>query len=50
MTKKKYCYEFSEHRQYKCLLCDRTMHEPTSHYCNGQYRKHNLKFTKDETI
>lgn len=21
------------------------MHKPTSHYCNGQLRKHNLKFT-----
>lgn len=51
MTKKKYCYEFTEYRQYKCCLCGRTMHEPTPHICNGQYRKHNLIFIKkDEEI
>ena len=50
MTKRKYCYEYTEYRQYKCCECGRTMHEPTSHYCNGQYRKYNLKFKKYETI
>ena len=24
------------------------MHEPISHYCNGQYRKHKLNFTKED--
>ena len=48
MTKKKYCYEYTEYRQYKCCLCGRTMHKPTPHICNGQYRKHNLKFTKED--
>lgn len=48
MTKKKYHYEFTEYRQYKCCLCGRTMHKPTPHICNGQYRKHNLKFTKED--
>lgn len=50
MSKRKYCYEFSEYRQYKCSECGRTMHEPTSHYCNGQYRKHKLNFEKYETV
>ena len=27
MSKRKYCYEFTEHRQYKCCECDRTMHK-----------------------
>ena len=44
MTKRKYHYEFSEYRQYKCCECGRTMHEPTPHYCNGQYRKYKLNF------
>ena len=44
VSNKKYCYEFTEHRQYKCCECGRTMHEPVPHYCNGQYRKHHLKF------
>lgn len=44
MTKRKYCYEFTKYRQYKCCICGRTMHEPTPHICNGQYRKHNLEF------
>ena len=48
MTKKKYRYEFTEHRQYKCSECGRTMYEPTPHYCNGQYRKHNLEFLKKD--
>ena len=48
MSKRKYYYEFTEHRQYKCCKCGRTMHEPTSHYCNGQYRKHKLNFTKED--
>ena len=46
MTKRKYFYEFTEYRQYKCCLCGRTMHEPTPHICNGQYRKYKLKFNK----
>ena len=46
MSKRKYFYEFTEYRQYKCCECGRTMHAPTPHLCNGQYRKHNLKFTK----
>ena len=46
MSKIKYCYEFTEYRQYKCCECGRTMHEPTPHLCNGQYRKHKLNFTK----
>ena len=46
MTKKKYYYEFTEHRQYKCCECGRTMHKPTPHFCNGQYRKHKLNFLK----
>lgn len=46
MTKRKYSYEFSEYRQYKCCRCGRTMHEPTPHICNGQYCKHNLEFWK----
>ena len=46
MTKRKYSYEFSEYRQYKCCRCGRTMHEPTPHICNGQYRKYNLEFWK----
>ena len=48
MSKRKYCYEFTEHRQYKCCECGRTMHKPTAHYCNGQYRKHNLEFLKKD--
>ena len=48
MYKKKYFYEFTEYRQYKCCLCGRTMHKPTPHICNRQYRKHNLKFTKED--
>ena len=48
MSNKKYCYEFTEHRQYKCCECGRTMHEPTPHICNGQYRKHKLKFKRKE--
>lgn len=24
------------------------MHKPTAHYCNGQYRKHNLEFLKKD--
>ena len=44
MTKRKYYYEFTEHRQYKCCECGRTMHKPTPHLCNGQYRKHKLRF------
>ena len=46
MTKKKHCYEYTEHRQYKCCECGRTMHEPAPHICNGQYRKHKLHFVK----
>ena len=46
MTKRKYHYEFSEYRQYKCSECGRTMHEPTPHICNGQYRKYKLNFLK----
>ena len=46
MTKRKYCYEFTKYRQYKCCICGRTMHEPTPHICNGKYRKHNLEFYK----
>ena len=48
MTKKKYCYELSEYRQYKCCECGRTMHEPASRYCNGQYRKYKLNFLKKD--
>lgn len=48
MSKKKYHYEFTEYRQYKCCLCGRTMHEPTPHVCNGQYIKHKLIFTKED--
>lgn len=48
MTKKKYCYEYTEYRQYKCCECGRTMHEPTPHYCNRQYRKHKLIFMKKD--
>ena len=50
MSKKLYCYERTEYQQYKCCECGRTMHEPTSHHCNGEFRKHNLTFKKDETI
>ena len=46
MSKRKYCYEYTEHRQYKCCECGRTMHKPTPHICNGQYRKHKLHFVK----
>ena len=45
---RKYCYELSEHRPYKCRECGRTMHEPTPHICNGQYRKHKLNFLKKD--
>ena len=48
MTKRKYCYEFTEYRQYKCCECGRTMHEPKPHICNGQYRKHKLNFLKKD--
>ena len=48
MSKRKHCYEFTEHRQYKCYECGRTMHAPTPHFCNGQYRKHNVNFTKED--
>lgn len=48
MTKKKYCYEYTEYRQYKCCLCGRTMHKPTPHICNRQYIKHNLIFMKED--
>ena len=48
MTKRKYCYEFTEYRQYKCCLCGRTMHDPTPHICNGQYIKHKLIFLKKD--
>ena len=48
MSKKKYFYEFTEYRQYKCCLCGRTMHEPTPHICNGQYVKHKLIFIKND--
>ena len=47
MSNKKYCYEDTEYRQCKCGECGRTMHEPTPHICNGQYRKHKLKFFKE---
>ena len=43
---RKYCYELSEHRPYKCCECGRTMYEPRPHICNGQYRKHKLNFLK----
>ena len=46
MSKKKHCYEYTEHRQYKCCECGRTMLKPTPHICNGQYRKHKLHFVK----
>ena len=46
MTKRKYSYEFSEYRQYKCCRCGRTIHKPTPHICNGQYSKYNLEFWK----
>ena len=49
MTKRKYCYEFTERRQYKCCECGRTMYEPTAHYCNGEFRKHNLEFITKQT-
>lgn len=48
MTKKKYHYEFTEYRQYKCCLCGRTMHKPTPHMCNRQYIKHKLIFMKKD--
>ena len=48
MSKRKYFYDFTEHRQYKCCECGRTMHEPTPHICNGQYRKHKLNFAKKD--
>ena len=31
MSKRKHCYEYTEHRQYKCCECGRTMHKPTKH-------------------
>ena len=46
MTKRKYCYEYTDYRQYKCCECGRTMHEPAPHICNGQYRKYKIKFVK----
>lgn len=48
MSKRKYCYEYTEYRQYKCCECGRTMHEPAPHICNRQYRKHKIKFVKYE--
>lgn len=48
MTKRKYFYEFTEYRQYKCCLCGRTMHKPTPHICNRQYIKHKLIFLKKD--
>lgn len=48
MSKKKYHYEFTEYRQYKCCLCGRTMHKPTPHICNRQYIKHKLIFMKKD--
>lgn len=48
MTKRKYCYEYTEYRQYKCCECGRTMHEPVPHICNGQYRKYKLNFIKKD--
>ena len=48
MSNKKYCYEFTEYRQYKCCLCGRTMHKPTPHICNRQYIKHKLIFMKKD--
>ncbi len=48
MSNKQYHYEYTEYRQYKCCECRRTMHEPTSHFCNGQYIKHKMKFEKKE--
>lgn len=48
MSKKKYFYEFTEYRQYKCCLCGRTMHKPTPHICNRQYIKHKLIFIKND--
>ena len=50
MSKRKYYYEFTEYRQYKCCRCNRTMHNPIPHICNGQFRKHNLKFIKYEIV
>ena len=32
MSKRKCCYEFTEHRQYKCCECGRTTHKPKPHY------------------
>ena len=46
--KRKYCYKFTEYRQYKCCECGRTMHEPKPHICNGQYRKHKMKFKSED--
>lgn len=31
MAKRKYCYGYTKHRQYKCCECGRTKHEPTKH-------------------
>ena len=50
MSKRKFCYEFTDNRQYKCYICGRTMHDPKPHICNGQYRKHKLNFKKYESI
>ena len=46
MSNKKYCYEYTEYRQYKCCECGRPMREPTPPFCNGQDRKHKLKFKR----
>ena len=48
MSKRKYHYEFTEYRQYKCCLCGRTMYKPTPHICNRQYIKHKLIFMKKD--
>ena len=49
MSKRKFCYEFTDNRQYKCCICGRTMHDPKPHICNGQYRKRKLNFKNYET-
>lgn len=36
----KWHYEFTDWCKYKCLECGRTMHEPSPHICNGQFKKH----------
>ena len=50
MSNRKFCYEFTDNRQYKCCTCGRTMHDPKPHICNGQYRKRKLNFKKYESI